>query len=58
MQPKDKYIVVENTHKPIVGREDFDSANAEVKQMTNSYITAKNDLLRATIEKKMNGACG
>ena len=29
------------------------NANAEVEQLTDSYITAKNDLLRATIERKM-----
>jgi hypothetical protein len=31
------------------------NANAEVEQLTNSFIMAKNDLLRATIEKKMGG---
>ena len=30
------------------------NANAEAEQMTSSYITAKSDLLRANIEKKMS----
>ena len=30
------------------------NANAEIEQLTNSFILAKNDLLRATIEKKMS----
>ena len=30
------------------------NANNDVEQLTNSFIMAKNDLLRTTIEKKMN----